>query len=187
MTNLDVLVDQYINYLLIEKGLSEKTIESYSRDLTRYLDFLKKSGIRDISDVQTTLTLEHLTNLRDDHLGARSRARHLTSLRGFHRFLVQEKILAYDPVRLIELPKSGLKLPDVLSVADIEHILSIPDLKKPRGERDAAMLELLYAAGLRVSELIGLKLVDINTQAGFVRVFGGGGHAKFLLTLLKLV
>lgn len=180
MIELDVLADRYINYLLVEKGLSDKTIESYSRDLTRYIDFLRESGIRDISDSESTLILKHLIKLRNDHLSARSRARHLISLRGFYRFLVQEKILDFDPVGLIDLPKSGLKLPDVLSIENVNHILNTPDLAKPRGKRDAAMLELLYAAGLRVSELISLKLTDINIEAGFVRVFGKGSKERIV-------
>lgn len=180
MSQLDVLADQYINYLLVEKGLSDKTIESYSRDLARYLDFLRGSGIRDISDSESSLVLKYLTHLRNGHLSARSRARHLTSLRGFYRFLVQEKVLDHDPVRLIDLPKSGLKLPDVLSIENVNRLLDTPDPAKPRGKRDAAMLELLYAAGLRVSELINLRLTDINTEAGFVRVFGKGSKERIV-------
>jgi integrase/recombinase XerD len=178
MSSLDILVDQYINYLVFEKGLSEKTIESYSSDLVRHLEFLKQSGIKKISDADTPLILKHLIALRDAGLGSKSCARHLITLRGFYKFLVQEKIIDYDPVRLIDLPKSGLKLPDVLSVAEVELLLKTPDTDNPLGKRNAAMLELIYAAGLRVSELVNLKLLDINLDAGFVRVLGKGSKER---------
>ena len=175
---LDNLVDQYINYLLIEKGLSDNTIESYSSDLALYLEFLKKNGIKNISDAGTAVMLKHLAALRDAGLGAKSRTRHLITLRGFYRFLVQEKIVKHNPSKIINLPKSVLKLPDVLSVEEVKKLLNICDTKKPKGIRDAAMIELLYAAGLRVSELVNVKLQNVNMEAGFVRVFGKGSKER---------
>ena len=180
MPSLDVIVDQYINYLILEKGLSKNTIESYSRDISRYVEYLKKKGGRQISDADTPLILTYLISLRDGGLKSRSTARHLVTLRGFYRYLVQEKIIKHDPVRLIDLPKSGLKLPDVLSVSEIKLLLSVPDTQTPLGLRNAAMIELLYAAGLRVSELVNLKLLDINTEAGFVRVIGKGSKERIV-------
>lgn len=178
MPSLDTLADQYLNYLLIEKGLSEKTLDSYGSDMAMYLSFLEENKINNISDADTPVILKHLISMRNTGLGARSRARHLVTIRGFYRFLVQEKLLKHDPTRLIDLPKSGLKLPDVLSVEDVKLLLSIPDTKTPTGSRDAAMIELLYAAGLRVSELINLKLQAVNMEAGFVRVFGKGSKER---------
>ncbi|PQP32854.1 site-specific tyrosine recombinase XerD, partial [Desulfobacteraceae bacterium SEEP-SAG10] len=116
--------------------------------------------------------------LRDAGLGSRSCARHLITLRGFYKFLVQERIIEYDPARLIDLPKSGLKLPDVLSVAEVNLLLNMPDTGKPLGKRNAAMLELLYAAGLRVSELVNLKFLNVNLEACFVRVLGKGSKER---------
>jgi len=178
MPELDTLTDQYLNYLLVEKGLSAKTLDSYGSDMAMYLSFLENNGVKDISDADTPVILKHLIAMRDAGLGARSRARHLVTIRGFYRFMVQEKLLKHDPTRLIDLPKSGLKLPDVLSVEEVKLLLSIPDTKTSKGSRDAAMLELLYAAGLRVSELINLKLQDVNMEAGFVRVFGKGSKER---------
>ena len=175
---LDNLVDQYINYLLIEKGLSDNTIESYSSDLAVYLRFLKKNRIKNISGADTAVILKHLIDLRSSGLGAKSRTRHLIVLRGFYRFLAQEKIIKQDPSRIIDLPKGGLKLPDVLSVEEVKKLLNICDTKKPKGIRDAAMIELLYAAGLRVSELVNVKLQHVNMEAGFVRVFGKGSKER---------
>ncbi len=175
---LDNLVDQYINYLLVEKGLSGNTIESYSSDLAVYLEFLKKNKIKKIAAAGTTVILKHLTALRDAGLGAKSRARHLIALRGFYKFIVQEKIIKHNPTKIIDLPKEGLKLPDVLSVEDVKLLLNTPNTKKPIGIRDAAMLELLYGTGTRVSELINLKLQNVNMEACFVRIFGKGSKER---------
>lgn len=177
---LDNLVDQYINYLLVEKGLSDNTIESYSSDLAVYLEFLKKNRIKNISGADTAVILKHLIDLRSSGLRAKSRTRHLIVLRGFYRFLTQEKIIKQDPSRIIDLPKGGLKLPDVLSVEEVKKLIDICDKKKPKGIRDAAMIELLYAAGLRVSELVNVKLQNVNMEAGFVRVFGKGSKERIV-------
>ena len=174
----DILLDRYVNYLLVEKGLSDRTVESYSSDLTRYLDFLHQSEIDALSENDTALILKYLILTRNSGLKARSRARHLVSIRGFYRFLVHEKLLAKDPTSLIDLPKSGLKLPDVMTVAEVRRLLETPRIDKPNGIRDAAMLELLYASGLRVSELIHVKMADMNLEAGFVRVFGKGSKER---------
>ncbi len=176
----DALIDRFLNYLLVEKGLAQKTIEAYSRDIIRYRNFLAVNKSTAFSEEDTPMILKHLILLRKDGLKARSRARHLVAIRGFYRFLVQENILRNDPARLIDLPKSGLKLPDVLSREEIELLLNAPDTDKLIGVRDAAMLELLYAAGLRVSELINLKLQDINLEAGFVRIFGKGSRERIV-------
>ena len=180
MASLDIFVDQYINYLVFEKGLSEKTIESYSSDLSNYLVFLKQKGIKDITQADTPLILKHLIALRESGLGSKSCARHLITLRGFYKFLAQEKILKFDPAKLIDLPKSGLKLPDVLSVSEVNLLLNIPDINTPLGKRNSAMLELLYAAGLRVSELVNLKFLDVNLEACFVRVMGKGSKERIV-------
>jgi len=180
MASLDIFVDQYINYLVFEKGLSEKTIESYSSDLSKYLEFLKQKGVNDITQTDTPLILKHLIALRESGLGSKSCARHLITLRGFHKFLAQEKILEFDPAKLVDLPKSGLKLPDVLSVSEVSLLLNIPDSNTPLGKRNSAMLELLYAAGLRVSELVNLNFLDVNLEACFVRVMGKGSKERIV-------
>lgn len=178
MSSLDILADQYLNYLVFEKGLSEKTIESYSSDLVRHLEFLKQKKVKKIADADTPLILKHLIALRNSGLGSRSCARHLVTLRGFYKFLVQEKVIKYDPVRLIDFPKSGLKLPDVLNIKEVNLLLNMPDTDKPLGKRNAAMIELLYAAGLRVSELVNLNFLDVNLEACFVRVLGKGSKER---------
>lgn len=178
MPSIDFLVDQYLNYLLVEKGLSKKTLESYGSDIARFVEFLDKKGITDISKADTSIILMHIIALRDDRMKARSRARHLVTLRGFYKFLAREKFISVDPARVIDLPKSGLYLPNVLTFEDIKRLLSATDISKPAGLRDSAMMELLYAAGLRVSELVNLKLFDVNMDACFVRVFGKGSKER---------
>ncbi len=177
-SSLDILIDRYLNYLLIEKGLSKTTLESYSRDIARFQLFLIQNAATRLSEEDTPLILKHLIALRNTGIGARSRARHLVSIRGLYRFAVREHVLKHDPARLVDLPKTSLKLPDVLSVEEICRLLEAPDTGKPVGVRDRAMLELLYAAGLRVSELIHLKLQDVNLEAGFVRVLGKGSKER---------
>ncbi len=178
MNSLDQLADQFINYLVVEKGLARNTIAAYSRDLILYLEFLQSNGVSDIASADTTLILKHLIELRDAGLGPRSRARHLVTLRGFYRFLVQQKTLDANPAQMVDLPKAGLKLPDVLKVDEVVQLLGTPDPSKPLGARDAAMLELLYAAGLRVSELIRVGMTGINLEACFVRVLGKGSKER---------
>ena len=176
--HFDELADRFINYLVVEKGLSDNTIASYSEDLRLYLDFLQANSVTDIVDSDTALVLKHLIALRDAGLGSRSRARHLVAIRGFYRFLVQEKILDTNPAQLVDLPKAGRKLPVVLKLEEIMRLLDTPNPSTPLGSRDASMLELLYAAGLRVSELVSLGTTDINLEACFVRVLGKGSKER---------
>lgn len=173
-------MDQYLNHLLIERGLSANTLGSYRADLQQFLEFLKIEGIQNMTDSDAAVLLKHLIALRESGMAARSRARHLTTLRGFFGYLVREKILEKNPTKRIDLPKSGLKLPDVLSVQEIDRVLNVPDGGKPAGIRNAAMIELMYAAGLRVSELIAVKMQDINLDGCWVRVFGKGAKERMV-------
>ncbi|RLB88153.1 MAG: site-specific tyrosine recombinase XerD [Deltaproteobacteria bacterium] len=177
MTN-DELVDRYIEYLIVEKGLSKNTIASYSADLAHYLEFLRAKGVARIADADTTFILKHLIDLRNAGLGSRSRARHLVTIRGFYRFLVQEKILESNPATMVDLPKPGRRLPHALKISEVIQLLESPDPSKPLGLRDAAMLELLYAAGLRISELVRMGTADVNLEACFVRVLGKGSKER---------
>ncbi len=178
MQAIETLLDAYLNFILVEKGLSTQTIAAYARDLQRFLVFLADHKLKAVTQIDRSVILQHLIALRKTGLSARSRARHLVSLRGFFKFLVNEKYLDHNPAQLVELPKSGLKLPEVLSEAEIAALLQAPGTTTLVGMRDTAMLELLYAAGLRVSELIHLKLQNANLEAGFVRVFGKGAKER---------
>lgn len=177
---MDQLVDHYISYLKIEKGLASKTINAYASDLAVFLEFLKSCQVESILETDPTVILKYIIELRRSGRGARTRARHLVTLRGFYRYLNQSGVLSNNPAKLVEMPKSGLKLPEVLNVEEIEQLLAIPDRKTPKGCRDAAMLELVYAAGLRVSELTQIPINSINLEAGFVRVLGKGNKERIV-------
>lgn len=171
-------VDRYLNFLVVEKGLRRKTVAAYSADLQRFGVYLERNRCAGVTAVDTQRVLAYLIHLRQQGLRARSRARHLVSLRGFFKFLVNEKVIETNPALRVDLPKTGMQLPHVLSVADVEALIAAPDRCKPEGLRDAAMLELIYSAGLRVSELIGLQMNGINLEAGFVRVLGKGSKER---------
>ena len=181
MKTLNSLIDSYLSHILLEKGLSEKTVEAYGSDLVRYADFLYSENINNVNVTDMFVIIKHLVNLKNNGLGAKSRARNLIVIRGFYRFLTDEGILAKDPSRKIDIPKTGLKLPVFLSQEEIEKLLNtLTNTPKPSCVRNAAMIELLYAAGLRVSELINIKFQDINTETGFVRVFGKGSRERIV-------
>ena len=189
-SDADRWIDRYLSYLTVEKGLSANTIESYSRDLQSFVAYIAEQGIQHLDDVRPTAVLGYLIHLRNRGLTPKSRARHLVTLRGFFRFLHQEKRLPRDPAALIELPKAGRHLPGILSFDEIRSLLAVPPTDRPLGLRDAAMLELLYAAGLRVSELIQLKVMALNREAGYVRIFGKGGKERVVpigRTALKML
>ncbi len=172
----DYLLDQFIAHLRVERGLAPNTIQSYSRDLVDFLSFLAERGVsadsaarRDISDYMASL---------HGRLSSRSIGRRLSSIRMFFRFLVSEGRMEVSPARLVEAPKLPRRLPEILSLDEVERLLAQPARDTPAGRRDRAMLELLYATGLRVSELIGLRSSNVNLEAGFVRMVGKGSKER---------
>lgn len=177
---MDARLDQFLNLLLVEKGLSAHTLDAYGRDLARYLEFLAESGIRAPEAVTPMAILGYLGHLRETGLAPRSRARKLTALRMFHKFLFAEGVTASNPAALIESPKAPRLLPHALSPAEVERLLAAPAGIEPRDRRDRAMLEVLYATGLRVSELVGLSLSDLQLDVGYVRVFGKGSKQRIV-------
>ncbi|MBR9982815.1 MAG: site-specific tyrosine recombinase XerD [Desulfatitalea sp.] len=177
---IDPLIDQYLNYLLVEKGLASKTVAAYAGDLGAYRDFLAARKIRQLADTDTGTSISYIIGLRKNGRGARTRARHLVALRGFYRYVTELGVMTHNPTKLVDLPKSGLKLPDVLDVEEIERLLAAPDCQTAVGKRDAAMLEVIYAAGLRVSELVELPMASIHMEAGFVRVLGKGSKERIV-------
>jgi integrase/recombinase XerD len=160
----------------VERGLSENTIQSYSRDLTRFFQYLEKRGLS-LLDVGQSDIVDYMADLQDG-LSIRSAARNLSAIKMFFRFLVYDGKIENSPVRLLKTPKLPRKLPGVLSLEDVEQLLSQPDPSYHLGQRDRAMLELLYATGLRVSELVGLKLSSVNLVAGYVRTIGKGSKER---------
>ncbi|TYO99704.1 tyrosine recombinase XerD subunit [Geothermobacter ehrlichii] len=177
---MDELLDRFLNYLLVEKGLSSNTLDAYGRDLAQYLEFLEQDGITTLAAIRSAHVLGYLARLRKRGLSARSRARKLVSLRQFHRYLVQEGLTADDPTARIEAPKNLPPLPKSLTQDEVERLLASPVGDEPLALRDRAMLEVLYATGLRVSELVSLELGQLQLDAGFLRAFGKGSKQRIV-------
>lgn len=169
---MNQFLDLFLNYLAVEKGLSANTLEAYGRDLTRYLDFLEKEGISHPDGVTPQLVLRFLSHLKATGLAPRSRARALVALRVFHKFLLAEKITGTNPTARVEAPRSLNPLPHALSSVEVDRLLDAPQGERAFDLRDRAMLELLYATGLRVSELVSLKIGDLQLDVGYLRAFG---------------
>ena len=170
-------VDEFLNYLAAQKGLSRNTLESYARELNGLVAWLEERPLDSVArdDLQA-----YLGFLRDRGLSARSAAHALVVIRNYFQFLAGEGYRADDPAALIELPKLPSHLPNVLSQEEVEKLLTAPDEKDPLALRDRAMLELLYASGLRVSELIGITLHDLNLDQGTLKVRGKGDKERMV-------
>ena len=172
--------DAYMDYLTIEKGLSANSITAYGTDLASYINYLSDNGIDDLGNADTTAVLGWLVYLTRQGLSAKSRARHLISIRGFYKYLTTEKLISANPLKDIDIPKTGRHLPGVISVNEVEALLNACDVTTPKGQRNLAMMEIMYGAGLRVSELVFLKVVDVNLDAGLVRVMGKGAKERIV-------
>lgn len=173
-------LEDYIHFLKVERQLTENTITSYKRDLTDYMDSLERNGVTSIDSIDRPSILLFLQHLKDTGKSSRTIARHISSIRSFHQFLLREKVATEDPTVHLEMPKLDQKLPNMLSVSEIDKLISMPDTSKPQGKRDLALLEMLYGTGMRVSELIDLNLEDIHLSMGFVRVFGKGRKERIV-------
>ncbi|MDX1672956.1 MAG: site-specific tyrosine recombinase XerD [Balneolaceae bacterium] len=177
----DNQLNQYLQFVRLEKGLSENSVKSYKNDLSRYLNFLSKDvGISALSGV----TLQHIENFLEElsamDLSVSTIARNISSIRSFHDFAVLEGHAEANPAELIELPKKAQKLPEVLNPEEINRILEIPNRETDQGIRNAAILESLYATGMRVSELINLQLDNLIFEIGFIRVLGKGNKERLV-------
>ena len=174
------LLDLYLAYVSVDKGLSAKSLEAYTHDLSELLAFLqKKERLPTDPGIDHQLVL-FMVHLHQKGLSPRSLARKVSSLRGFFKFLHREGFISEDPTPIIDAPKIGLSLPNVLSLQEVEAVLSQPDLAVAPGKRDRAMLEVLYGGGLRESELIGLAIDDFNREGEFLRVIGKGGKERIV-------
>ncbi|WP_296263358.1 site-specific tyrosine recombinase XerD [Pseudomonas sp. UBA6562] len=173
------LIDQFLDALWLEKGLSDNTRASYRSDLTLYNGWLHARSVR-LPDADRPLILDHLAWRLDQGYKPRSTARFISGLRGFYRYLLREKHIGVDPTLLVEMPQLGRPLPKSLSEADVEALLRAPDLGEAIGQRDRAMLEVLYACGLRVTELVSLTLDQVNLRQGVLRVMGKGSKERLV-------
>lgn len=173
-------LDLFLSYLTVEKGLSDNTRSAYSRDLVRYLDYLEKEGRRTPAEVCSPDVASFIGVLKNQGIGARSRARCLSAIRMFHKFLMIENYAESNPASIIEAPRTLNKLPHFLSGPEVDALFASCNGKKPEDVRDLAMLELLYATGLRVSELVNLKLREVNLQSGYLMTLGKGSKERLV-------
>lgn len=176
------MVTEFLDSLWLEKGLSKNTLESYSRDLRAFETWLAESSSngRELESVRREDLLQYLSFRLAAGIQARSTARSLSCLRGLYRFLLRENKVSEDPTLQIDNPKLGRPLPATLSESDVERLLQAPDISTALGMRDRAMLEVLYATGLRVSELVGLQLTEVNLRQGVVRIMGKGSKERLV-------
>lgn len=174
---MEELVREFTEHLFVEKRHSPNTVDGYRRDITRFVDFQPRTPLKSTtpSDVR-----EFLLSLHNQGLSSRSIARSLSSLKSFFKYLVGENLIGENPVETLETPKIWRKLPHTLSLNEVESLLNQPDTETPIGLRDKAMLEVLYATGVRVSELISLELNDLNLEVGFLRSYGKGGKERVI-------
>lgn len=177
---MDVFIREYLASLRLERNLSENTISSYKNDLSSLLNFLKDSGINDPSEIKPKLLNDFFVLLTKLGLSSRSSARYYSSLKGFFGYLFSNGYIEINPMEKISAPKVSKGLPNVLNFSEIEAILSQPDTSKKLGLRDKAFLETFYACGLRVSELINLKISDLFLHEEMIRVFGKGSKERFV-------
>jgi integrase/recombinase XerD len=171
-------LEEFIRFLRVERNAAANTIDSYSLDLKRYLQFLGQQGIRSASKVERRHIISFLTLLRDLGLTPRSISRNFSAVKAFHRFLISEELSGTDPTENVEAPKRSRRLPEVLNPNEIELILEQPNVHHVLGIRDRAILETLYATGIRVSELIGLKQTNVLPDQRIIRVFGKGSKER---------
>jgi integrase/recombinase XerD len=174
------LVDAFLDYITVERGLAVNTRLAYRLDLTQFVEYMRRRRIDQLSSVTRQHITEYLLEQRKRGLSTTSIARQLAALRMFYRFLVREKMLAADVTQLIDSPKLWRRLPHSLDTADMEALLAAPNIRTKLGLRDRALLELMYAAGLRVSEVSHLTLNDLNAEAGFLRTVGKGSKERIV-------
>jgi integrase/recombinase XerD len=177
---LEPVLDLYLAHLRVEKGLAENSVEAYGRDVQRYLSSLGGMRVGSWDAVTRTEVRAHLAELVRTGISPRSQARALSAIRGLHALLVAERLAASDPTEDVDAPRAGRRLPGLLSQEEIAGLLAGPDPRTPAGQRDRAMLELLYATGLRVSELVGLAVNDVDLEARVLIARGKGNKERLV-------
>jgi len=174
------LIDSFLDYLSVERGLAKNTIIAYREDLNIYLDFMIKRGMDALSKISKNDIIEFMLFEKDSGISPVSISRRLAAIRMFHRFLARERVLKTDPTTLIDSPKLWKKVPDTLSLNEVEALISQPDPRDFQGARDRAILETLYATGMRVSEATDLKVNNVNLDIGFLRCIGKGNKERVI-------
>ncbi|MAZ88887.1 MAG: site-specific tyrosine recombinase XerD [Cellvibrionaceae bacterium] len=174
------IIDQYLDAVWMEKGLSDSTLSSYRQDLKLFARWCAMNGSALLDVTNADLRSYLAFRIEQQKSSARSSARFMSCCRGFYGYFLRERVISHDPSALIESPRQGRPLPKSLSESDVESLLAAPDTEDAIGLRDRTMLEVLYACGLRVSELVGLTLADVNLRQGVVRVMGKGGKERLI-------
>ena len=174
-------INGFRSYLMLERNLSENSIESYERDVNKLVDYLEMNDNKvSVKKINTTDLTAFIRWIAEIGMSASTQARILSGIKAFFKYLILEDVISSDPCNLIEGPKKGFKLPDTLSTEEIDQIINAIDLSHPLGQRNKAIIETLYGCGLRVSELINLKLSNWNTKDGFVKVIGKGNKERLI-------
>lgn len=178
---MEFQLQDFKHFLLVEKGLAHNTLVSYERDLKSYMNYIQTvEKINNFNEVQRAQIVRFLSFLKDGGKSAKTIARHVASIRAFHQFLFREKMVTNDPTVHLDTPKLEKSLPKVLSLKEVERLLDAPKANDRYGIRDKAMLETLYATGIRVSELIGLNIGDAHLTMGFLRCIGKGNKERII-------
>ena len=176
---IDVYVDEYITFLKIEKGLSSASLSSYRQDLKHYTNYLQDNNVTTLDNVDTEVLIQFIKFLTEKGLSAKTVSRTQSTLRNFHQFLLNQNIIEVNPAVKLTAVRGEKKLPEYLTIEEMEILLNTPDAS-PAGIRDNTLMEVLYASGIRVSELINIKRADINTEMGFIRVSGKGSKERIV-------
>jgi integrase/recombinase XerD len=176
----ETLIGQFTDFLLVERGLSSNTINSYRRDLLAFAKFIENNTGSSLLEVRHEDITGYLSHLNDLKLASSSLDRKMDSLRIFYKFLIAERYIGENPTALIEPLRSWSKLPTILSIAEMESLINYPDTSKPLGLRDKALLEIMYACGLRVSEMVDLRINDVNPEIGYIRCLGKGNKERVI-------
>jgi integrase/recombinase XerD len=177
---MNQLLDQFLHHLIVEKGLSENTIEAYGHGLNRFLNQMREKGIQRIENIGKFDVMAFLLFLKSQGLSPKTITRNLVAIRNFFQFLLQEKILEVSPVEELGFPKVPKTLPEILTLREVEQLIEQPNPQSPLGLRDRAMLEVLYATGIRVSELTHLPINQINLEGGYILVYGKGSKERIV-------
>ncbi|MBI5643906.1 MAG: site-specific tyrosine recombinase XerD [Deltaproteobacteria bacterium] len=177
--NDELSIQGFLDYLVVEKGLSENTRLSYRRDLLKFISYINSKG-RPLTDAAPDDISGFMRDLKAGGQSVRSYTRALIAVRGLYKYLLKQGQVKASPCSAIDIPKAQRKLPDFLKFAEVDRLLQAPDTGRPLGLRDKAMLETLYATGLRVSELVSLKLNDLSLQAGYLTAFGKGSKERLV-------
>jgi len=177
---MEELIEQFLNFLSVEKGLASNTISSYKIDLLKFTSFLKRSHVDSMDRVKKDDLRKYLMYLKDKGLSTNSISRNLAAIKTFYKFIVNEGRVKENVAGILESPKLWKKLPNTLNVGEVDKLLNAPDSRNWRGIRDKASLELMYATGMRVSEIVNLKVSSLNMDVGFVRCIGKGSKERII-------